>query len=223
MPEGLENYASPPLRAAIFNRLYPGSQMLYGVVPIEEAFPEGWRDYEGKATQAIWCQIERSDGCIYLAYKEIDVLDRGKTQPQTPENLAKNQTKAMGRALTMAGIPQKMSELQSLMRWCVALDGTRADFAPARRTVDRASGEIHDPEPEGSSDPDGDDDSDAGAEETLEQVVQRRFNALQGRPKMAVATRAREMGIQNIMRSGDKAADILAVIDSLSQQEEETE
>lgn len=205
----LDNYASPPLRAAIFNRLYPGSQIHYELCSMEEAFPDGWRSYEGKATEAIRCQIDRSDGCVFIAFKEIDTVDKGRAQDKTPENLAKNETKALGRALTRAGIPQKMSELQSLMRWLVALDGPTAVAAPAPPAhVDPDTGEVR-----GSSTPDGDDDPDAD-EDTLtpEQEAAMAFSQLEPADKQRVTKLASQAGIRNVMRAGTRAADLMTII-----------
>lgn len=218
MTDGLANYASPILRAAVFRQLHPDAHITYTVVPIEEAFPEGHRDYEGKATQAIRCEIVWPDGRYVVAHKEMDLQERkrdGKTVavPQTPEQLAKDETKALGRALRDLGIPQRLTELQTLMRWLVALRGGETKPQPAARQQS-TTGSAWPPD---SSDPSSseDDSPDAGADEpTAEQVLAQKFSQLNGADKVAVSAHARSLGVANIMRAGDHAEALIAYIES---------
>lgn len=212
MNGGLENYASPILRAAVFRQLHPDAHISYTVVPIEDAFPEGHRDYEGKATQAIRCEIIWPDGRYVVAHKEMDLFERGKPVPQTPEQLAKDETKALGRALRDLGIPQRLTELQTLMRWLVALRGGEPKPQPATRQQSTGSAWPPDSSDASSSD---DDSPDAGADEpTAEQVLAQRFGQLNGADKVAVSAHARSLGVANIMRAGEHAEALIAYIES---------
>lgn len=213
MPEyGLPNYASPYLRKAVFDRIHPGSQVEYEVVPIADALPAGHADGGGKPEMAIMCTIVMADGTWVTGVKEIDLFEWSKRdrkwQPveQSPEQFTKDCTKALGRALRDAGIPQKVDELKALMAWHVALT------APAQvRLLDKATGEIV-----GSDDPDGDDDPDAGVEQTGEQRLAAKFQALDGPLKADISTRAKsELGVTNVMRAGDHADTIEAWIDAI--------
>lgn len=190
---GLANYASPILRAAVFRRLNPGATISYTVVPIEEAFPKGHTEYEGKAAEAIRCEIIFADGSYLAAHKEIDTVDRGRPVAQTPERLAADETKALGRALRDAGIPQRLSELHDLMRWIVDLSEPNPPAAARASAPDAGD--------------DGDDAPDAGAEDpTPEQVVAQKFARLSGADKAAVSKHARDaLGVSNVMRSGEHA------------------
>ena len=214
MAEGLENYASPILRAAVYLRLHPGAEITYNIVPIGEAFPPGHREYEGKATEAVECTIINPDGSWVQAYKECDLVERGKPVLQTPENLAKDQTKALGRALRDAGIPQKMSELQTLMRWIVALSPQTVQTAGLQdqpQQVDTTTGEIM----HGASQ--DVDDPDAGNGDSLLELLQGRIAQLTPTEKVAVAKKARdEHGVANLMRPpDDKITEIHQVIDEM--------
>lgn len=209
--QGLDNYASPILRAAVFRRLYPGAQVSYSIIPIGQAFPPGHTNYDGKATEAVRCEIVLADGTYVVAHKEIDKFDVSKyktvERTQTPEELAKDETKALGRALRDLGIPQRLTELKLLMQWIASMTGQPVQPSPAG-AVGGA------PSPEESFD--GDDDSaDAGAEDpTPEQVLARQFAQLTGASKAAVSTYAREaFGVSNVMRAGEHAEDLLAYVD----------
>lgn len=211
MVGGLDNYASPILRAAVFRQLNPDAYITYRVVTMEEAFPEGFREYEGKATHAIHCQIIWPDGHFVDAYKEIDVVDnRNRRIAMTPEELAKNETKALGRAMRDCGIPQRLTELKMLMSWLATMNGRPAATLPPGSTVvadefnDEGGGEIDDP-------------ADAGAEETQAQALATRFSRLSGKSKAEVAKHARDVfGVANVMRADEESAiKLLAFIDTM--------
>lgn len=213
MPEqrGLDNYASPILRAAVFRRLYPGAQITYKVIPIGEAFPTGHTEYEGKATEAIRCEIVLADGTYVVAHKEIDKQDRNRARQQTPEELAKDETKALGRALRDLGVPQRLTELKLLMQWIASMSGasstgTSAGVTRGATPQQEQDEDFHDPD----SDP-----ADAGAEDpTVEQVVAQKFSQLTGAGKAAVSKYARdELGVANVMRAGEHADAMLAYIE----------
>jgi hypothetical protein len=215
MPEqrGLDNYASPILRAAVFRRLFPGAQVSYKVVPIGDAFPVGHTDYEGKASEAIRCEIVLADGTYVVAHKEIDKAERGRNRTQTPEELAKDETKALGRALRDLGIPQRLTELKILMQWIVDMDGnvplSSGGVTVARTAALSVSSDDID---------DSDDSADAGAEDpTVEQMVAMRFSQLNGASKAAVSKHARDtLGVANVMRAGEHADALLDYIDKKS-------
>lgn len=201
---GLADYASPILRCAVFRQLNPNAQITYTVIPMSEAFPEGHREYEGKAVEAVRCEIVWPDGHYIVAHKEMDLVDRGRKQDQTPEQLAKDESKALGRALRDAGIPQRLSELHDLMRWIASMHSpiTSRPAAAAER-------------PTSTVDLDDDDSADAGAEDpTDEQVLATRFSQLPGADKAAVSKHARDvMGVANVMRAGEHADALLAYLD----------
>lgn len=202
---GLDDYASPILRCAVFRQLNPGCQISYTVVPIGTAFPLGHTQYEGKATEAVKCEIVLQDGSYITAFKEIDKVDRGRDIPATPENMAKNETKALGRALRDGGIPQRLSELRDLMVWVSTLDGSGNGKASSTSlpfdAEDVSVEEV--------------DDADAGAQEpTPEQLVAQKFAQLNGADKAAVVKHAREvLNLGNVMRSGEQAETLMAYIE----------
>lgn len=201
-PRGLLDYASPILRCAVFRQLNPTAQITYTVIPMSEAFPEGHREYEGKAVEAVRCEIVWPDGHYIVAHKEMDLVDRNRKQDQTPEQLAKDESKALGRALRDAGIPQRLSELHDLMRWIASMHSPITSRpAAAERPTD-----------EGEPD---EDSADAGAEDpTDEQVLASRFSQLAGADKAAVSKHARDvMGVANVMRAGEHADALLAYLD----------
>lgn len=202
---GLENYASPILRAAVFRRLYPGAMVSYEIVPIEDAFPAGHQDYEGKAKEAIRCEIVLADGTWVIAHKEMDLVERGRAVVQTPEQLAKDETKALGRALRDLGIPQRLTELKELMRWVASMEGSAA---PTASTTSPSESPI-------GSDGDNDDSADAGADDpTPEQILAQRFSRLTGAGKADVSKYARdELGVANVMRAGEHADALLGYLD----------
>lgn len=205
---GLADYASPILRAAVFRQLNPDAHITYTIVPIGQAFPEGHQEYEGKATEAVRCEIVWPDGRYVTAFKEIDKVDRGRTRAQTPEELAKDETKALGRALRDCGIPQRLTELKLLMQWIASMSG--APLAVTNVTnveastfgADDESGDVEDDSP------------DAGSEPTVEQVLAERFSRLNGADKAAVFKHATELGVKNVMRAGEHAEALLAYIES---------
>lgn len=222
MPErGLEDYASPILRASVFRRMYPGAQISYSVVDIADAFPMGHRDYEGKALEAVRCEIIFADGTYIVAHKEIDLKDnRNRDVLQTPENLAKDETKALGRALRDAGIPQRLSELKIVMQWYPnvsreTLANVVNTSSLVRPPIDGVVG-VQDSLAEafpGSTEID--DGADAGADEpTVEQQLAKRFAMLDGPSKANVVAYAREMlGCGNVLRAGEHAEALMAWLD----------
>lgn len=208
----LEGYCSPNLRKAVFDLLHPGNVVTYEVVPIAEAFPVDHREYDGRAVDAIRCTITMPDGSYVEGCKEIDVVDEKtkRSVPQTPENLVKDQTKALGRALRDGGIPQKRDELAALMSLIVDLHG-RVPISQHGNRVDRATGEIN-----GSDDPDAVDSPDAGAEPSAEQLLAKRFGELNGADKRDVTLQVKEKwGVSNIMRAGEHAEEIMQFIDTM--------
>jgi hypothetical protein len=222
MPErGLEDYASPILRAAVFHRIFPGAQIGYEVVDIADAFPMGHREYEGKAAEAVRCTIIFADGTFIVAHKEIDLRDRNRERPQTPEELAKDETKALGRALRDAGIPQRLSELKLLMQWYPNatvgyVSNNSSPEGPALVTLSR-------PGPQESLEaafPGStmeEDHADAGSDEpSPEQALARRFAMLEGGEKRVVVEYARELGCNNVMKAGDHVDAIVAFIEGLA-------
>lgn len=207
MPDGLADYASPILRMAVFRQLHPGATVSYTVCEMQSAFPTGHTEYEGKATEAVRCEIIFDDGTFIVAHKEIDRVDnRNRAIVQTPEELAKNETKAMGRALRDAGIPQRLSELKLLMQWIASMNGS----SPGRVTP--VDGGVPVPEEQ------DEDAADAGAEDpTPEQVVAHKFAMLSGADKAAVVKHAREAySLSNVLRSGDMAEAMLTYIEGRS-------
>lgn len=214
-------YASPILRKAVFDRLHPGSLVEYAVVSVDIAFPDGHAESEGNPEEAIVCTIIAPDGSWWEGVKEIDLVEIGKDRKprdvkQTPEQFTADCTKALGRALRDAGIPQKVAELMTLMRWIADLDGRAPSAA---RRVDRSTGEIG-----GSTSPDDVDQSDAGGsdEPTLEQQTAVAVSRLSGADKVKLARQARdELGVTNLMRSGAEAANILKLIGGLNAGEDD--
>lgn len=213
MPEyGLKNYASPYLRKAVFDRLHPGAQVEYEVIPIEAAFPAGHYDGKGEAKEAIVCTITMADGTWVTGTKEVELKEYSKRSnkwvdvEQTAEQFTKDCTKALGRAMRDAGIPMHIDDLKALMQWIVALTNV-AGARYVARTDDLV----------GSDDPDGDDEHpDAGSEPTTEQRVAARLAALDPPNKLEVANRAREeLGVTNIMRAGGRAEELETMLDSL--------
>lgn len=215
----LAGYASPILRKAIFDRLNPGNIVEYDVVPLAEAFPDGHAvEPEAGASEAIRCTIYRADGSYCVGYKEINLneLDRSKrwrSVDQTPEQYTKDCTKAMGRALRDGGIPMHLDECMVILKMLAP-----APVVGRGRLVNVDTGELS-----GSLSPDGDDDHpDSGAEElTLEQQVAVKFQQLNGADKLAVSKRARDdLGITNVLRSGEHAETIQGWLDSLHSENE---
>lgn len=207
---GLDDYGSPILRMAVFRQLNPGAQVYFSVVPIGQAFPPGHFDYEGKATEAVKCEIILANGSFIVAFKEIDKKDRGKDIAQTPEQLAKDETKCLGRALRTAGIPQRLSELKILMQWVASMNGSpgRTPETGERTALETITSVFPDSTVE-------DDAADAGTEEpTSEQVLAQRFSRLPGADKMIVAKYAREtFDVANVMRAGEHADTLLDYIE----------
>lgn len=222
MPEqGLADYASPILRASVFRRLYPGAQISYSVVAIEDAFPMGHRDYEGKALEAVRCEIIFADGNYIVAFKEIDLKDnRNRDVVQTPENLAKDETKALGRALRDAGIPQRLTELKLIMQWYpnVSRETSPNTSSLVRSPVGGTPATVQDQLDEAfPGSVESDDAADAGADEpTVEQQLARRFAMLDGPSKANVVAFAREtLGCGNVLRAGEHAETLMAHLDNL--------
>lgn len=224
---GLADYASPILRASVFRRLYPGAQISYTVVSIEDAFPMGHRDYEGKAMEAVRCEIVFADGTYIVAHKEVDLKDnRNRDIAQTPENLAKDETKALGRALRDAGIPQRLSELKLLMQWYpnatreTSVVNTSSLVRPplsdsgVQELTNGVANSLAAAFP-GSSVENDDDHADAGTEEpTAEQQLARRFAMLDGPSKAALVSYAREtLGVGNVLRAGEHVEALNAYLD----------
>lgn len=210
-------YASPMLRKAVFDRLHPGAEVTYRLVPIDEAYPDGHYDGKGDPTEAIVCTIICPDGWWIEGVKEVDRQEQGKDKNWRPVEMTAEQytadcTKALGRAMRDAGIPQKVDELMVLMRWITALDGKAA---PTRASVDHSTGEII----SGTADPDDVDGADAGsnAEPTLEEQTAEVVQKLSGADKAKLARIAKEeLGVKNLMRSGDQAAAVLKLIGQLN-------
>lgn len=223
---GLEDYSSPILRASVFRRLHPGAQISYSVVAIDEAFPQGHREYEGRAVEAVRCEIIMDDGSFIVAHKEMDLFEqqRSGTKPvaQTPEQLAKDETKALGRALRDAGIPQRLSELKILMSWIASMDGSpntsSSRVAPPIST--RAEAAIADAFP-GSTVEEEQDSPDAGSEDpTPEQLLAKAFGFLNGTDKQKMVAKGREMGVNNVLRAGEHAEELLAYLAALGTETE---
>jgi len=231
MPErGLEDYASPILRAAVFHRIFPGAQIGYEVVDIADAFPMGHREYEGKAAEAVRCTIIFADGTFIVAHKEIDLRDRNRERPQTPEELAKDETKALGRALRDAGIPQRLSELKLLMQWYPnATVGYVSNNSSVGYVSNNSSPEgpalvtLSRPGPQESLEaafPGStieEDHADAGSDEpTPEQELARKFAFLTGGEKRTVTEFARDLGCTNVLKAGEHVDAITAFIEALA-------
>lgn len=224
MPEGLENYASPILRMGVFMRLFPGATIEFEVVPIEQAFASGFRQASKGCpqppTEAVVCTIFLPSGAWFEAAREIDRYEYVKREwreiEMTPETYAKFQTKAQGRCLTTAGIPMKMSELQTLMRFHVA-DARQPVQTDRLRTEEAVR---HVPSPVDSDSPEDDDSPDAGAEDepTPLAVLLARLDNLAGHHKAIVTRQAREQyGIANVarLREQDDIDHVNQIIDAL--------
>lgn len=218
-------YASPHLRKSIFDRLHPGALVEYEVIAIDEAFPRGHLDWAGDKDkgplEAIRCTIVCPDGSYVVGVKEIDLQEQGKDKKwrdvlQTPEQFTADCTKALGRALRDGGIPQKVAELNALMKFTVALDA-KAPPAPVvsrGRRIDAETGEIL-----GNAGPDDVDSPDAGSSDelTLEQQVALDVSSLSGANKAALSKRAKdELGVTNLLRSGEHASAVSEMIRELT-------
>jgi hypothetical protein len=205
----LENYASPILRAAVFHQLFPGAQVDYTVVSILEAFPDGHRSSKEEAEEAIICRITLPDGRVFSAAKEVPRKEyrRGSwtSIEQTPEEWVKNETKALGRAMRDAGIPQKLSELTMLMRWWRDLAGPAqvvSSHSVPPPHVDPRTGEI---------DPEAVDGADAGASPLDE--YRDRLALLSGPEKAELSKKARAAGISNLINPGDHLDEAVALLE----------
>lgn len=213
---GLEDYASPILRAAVFRQLFPGAQVSYSVIPIGNAFPLGHIEYEGKATEAVRCEIILADGTYVIAHKEMDKKEQLKSGTkdvaQTPEQLAKDETKALGRALRDLGVPQRLSELKILMQWVTSMNGRPATLAVTQHDVGGAETALAEAFPGSEV---IDDSADAGSEDpTPEQLLAQRFAKLNGADKAHVAKFARDhFDVGNVMRAGEYAETLLAYVE----------
>jgi hypothetical protein len=180
----------------------------------------GHRDYEGKALEAVRCEIIFADGTYIVAHKEIDLKDqRNRDVVQTPENLAKDETKALGRALRDAGIPQRLSELKLVMQWFpnvsreTSVNTSSPGRPPQNGTVAVGVQETLDEVFPGSTEET--DDADAGADEpTPAQVLAKRFAFLEGPDKARIVQYAREtLGCSNVLKAGEHAEALLAYLD----------
>lgn len=201
----LEGYASPHLRKAVFDKLHPNSQVEYEIIPLDEAFPHGHHDVAGmsEAEEAIICTLITETGQFFQGAKEIELMTLRKgsksdwiERPQTPEAYTVDCTKALGRALRDAGIPQKIVELKLLMDalW------PRPITPKPIRTVNTSTGEIEGGEPR---------------ELTLEQQVAVRVADLPGPTKATVANWAREtLKCGNIAKAGEHAQAIMDHLDA---------
>lgn len=203
-----QDYASPLMRKAVHDRLHPGAVFEYELLPIDESsIPQRWRGTDGgkPPTHVIRCTIKYDNGVWVEADREVDVavpLKTGGTRdvPMTPENYFAAETKALGRALSRAGIPHRLSELQSLMRWTVALGDTPAPPAPQPQPTPRTEAADTPPEP------------------SPHVVLLARVDALDGPVKAAFTRTAREMhGITNIaaVRDAAQIATLHTIIDNL--------
>lgn len=201
-------YVSPYLRKFVHDQAFGGTTPEYTVVTMAEAFPEGFQTWEGEPDGAIRCEIVRPDGSWVVGFKEMDTREQRKDRkwypiPRTPEQFTADCTKALGRALRDAGIPQKRGELQAMMNYLVARGG-------AGRKVDASM-------IEGNVNADDIDSPDAGSSDelTLEQEVAVAVGNL-GPLKAGLATWAREtLGVTNLMRSGDQAPAVAAALQHL--------
>ena len=204
-------YASPHLRKAVLDKLHPYATTQAETVPIDEAFPPGHWQGEGQPIEAIVFTIFANDGLgtFWQGVKEIDTREQDKKsrtwrdREQTAEAWATDRTKAMGRALGDAGIPQRVPELRLLMSWIAELEGRPPALS---RRVNSYTGEI------GKEDIDA---PDAGGddEKSLAQIVAERVMGLDGPLKAHLSKMAREeLGITNLMQSGEQAQDVLRLI-----------
>lgn len=206
MADGPSNYASPLMRKAVHDRLHPGAFFEYERLPIDDSdIPEAYRRSEGptipEPTHVVRCTIIYPDGSWVSADREIDLVQKlkgGGTRPipSTPEAYFSAETKALGRALSRAGIPHQLTELQSLMRWAVALSDPPAP-ATAPPASEPAPGQVE-PAPFAA--------------------LLARLEALDGPVKAAVTRVAREQhGITNIaaLRDPAKIQTVHTLIDSI--------
>jgi len=206
MADGPSNYASPLMRKAVHDRLHPGAFFEYERLPIDDSdIPEAYRRSEGpnvpEPTHVVRCTIIYPDGTWVSADREIDLVQKlkgGGTRPipSTPEAYFSAETKALGRALSRAGIPHQLTELQSLMRWAVALSDLPAP-ATAPPASEPAPGQVE-PAPFAA--------------------LLGRLEALDGPVKAAVTRVAREQhGITNIasLRDPAKIQTVHTLIDSM--------
>ena len=206
MADGPSNYASPLMRKAVHDRLHPGAFFEYERLPIDDSdIPEAYRRSEGpnvpEPTHVVRCTIIYPDGTWVSADREIDLVQKlkgGGTRPipSTPEAYFSAETKALGRALSRAGIPHQLTELQSLMRWAVALSDLPAP-ATAPPASEPAPGQVE-PAPFAA--------------------LLARLEALNGPVKAAVTRVAREQhGITNIaaLRDPAKIQTVHTIIDSI--------
>ena len=206
MADGPSNYASPLMRKAVHDRLHPGAFFEYERLPIDDSdIPEAYRRSEGpnvpEPTHVVRCTIIYPDGTWVSADREIDLVQKlkgGGTRPipSTPEAYFSAETKALGRALSRAGIPHQLTELQSLMRWAVALSDPPAP-ATAPPASEPAPGQVE-PAPFAA--------------------LLARLEALNGPVKAAVTRVAREQhGITNIaaLRDPAKIQTVHTIIDSI--------
>ena len=206
MADGPSNYASPLMRKAVHDRLHPGAFFEYERLPIDDSdIPEAYRRSEGpnvpEPTHVVRCTIIYPDGTWVSADREIDLVQKlkgGGTRPipSTPEAYFSAETKALGRALSRAGIPHQLTELQSLMRWAVALSDPPAP-ATAPPASEPAPGQVE-PAPFAA--------------------LLGRLEALDGPVKAAVTRVAREQhGITNIasLRDPAKIQTVHTLIDSM--------
>lgn len=221
----LADYVSPVMRMGVFRRLYPGAKVSYKVVPIGEAFPEGHYGGKGEPVQAVICTIKLADGTQVRGAKEIDLFEQvpkssnWRAVEQTAEQMQKDETKAMGRALRDMGIPSHWSEIQPYMRWLVALLGNEPpQTARLPRGADPATGEIT---PVGRSSPDDVDPADASDDNlTPEQELAQRIAGLDGPAKAEIGKRAKEeLKVSNVMRAGEHASTILGWLPEEAEEE----
>lgn len=207
MADGPSNYASPLMRKAVHDRLHPGAFFEYERLPIDDSdIPEAYRRSEGptipEPTHVVRCTIIYPDGSWVSADREIDLVQKlkgGGTRPipSTPEAYFSAETKALGRALSRAGIPHQLTELQSLMRWAVALSDQPAPATPPPAP---------DPQPPEQ------------VEAPPAALLMSRLDHLDGPVKAAVTRVAREQhGITNIaaLRDPAKIQTVHSLIDSM--------
>lgn len=215
----LDGYCSPIIRCAVFRQMHPGVQIEFKVVDIDGAFPLSFRAASGgttRPTEAVVCTATFADGTWVEAAREIDLEEQGRDKKwrpidMTPEYYAKVETKAMGRMLTKAGIPQKDFELRDLMRWLIALNGRPSTPPPAPPPGVNADGVIIDraafaamPD-DHVDDPDADDTTVTPAME-LAAAIQ----ALAPVVKAQLAKWAREeLSIPNVMSVPDEHVDVV--------------
>lgn len=192
-------YASPSLRKAVHDKLHPGAQIEHEVMSIEDAFPIAIDVGETEAEMAVVCTIIYEDGTWVAAAKEIARRQQRKNgpwedRPMTTDAWYSDSTKAMGRALTVAGIPMQIPALKLLMDYAFPEVVAARASGKRERTVDRTTGEI-------SGEP---------RELTLEQQLAVKVADMTGLEKVALATWAKnEIGVTNLMKAGEHAAAII--------------